>query len=281
LSKNFSMRIAAGRYYQFISQVLAQQETGYNRNFWVLANNSLHNAVSSDHLVAGFTAEKGRFLLDAEGYIKTFNGLQEYIYLSQYLRNTEFSHYFPHDGGEPDNERHPSYFITGSGRAYGVDLLLRFKSRLYTSWVSFSYGRSFQQYAEINNNATIPSPADQPYQTSWTNMISVGKWNFGTVTLYSSGKPYINFAQSTSVQPIERKYERLPDYFRSDISVNYNFNLWKLKFKTGATVYNIFNTQNYFDVNNRKFDFDNLNFSETTLVRSQSVSLNLFLHFVF
>jgi ferric enterobactin receptor len=281
LSELISFRVAAGRYYQFISQVLAQQETGYNKNFWVLADDKLHPSVSSDHLIAGFTAEKGKFLLDVEGYFKTFSGLQEYIYVSQYLRNSEFSHYFPREEEGGNTSDKPSYFITGTGKAYGIDVLLRFKSRLYTSWASVSIGRSLQRYPEINFNSAIPAPADQPYQLSWTNMFTAGRWNFGTVTLFSSGRPYIDFAHSTSEIPIQRTYRRLPDYFRSDLSANYNFTLGKAKFKAGATIFNLFNTQNYFDINNRKFDFDNLNFAESTLVRSQSISLNLFLHFIF
>jgi ferric enterobactin receptor len=281
LSEVFSVRMATGRYYQFINQVLAQQETGYNKNFWVLADESLHPAVSSWHLIAGLTAEKGNFLLDAEGYIKTFSGVQEYLYVSQYLRNSDFSLYFPKPGGGPAMDNQPSVFVTGTGRAFGADFLLKYKCRVYTTWFSFSYGRSYRKFKEINNNQTIPSPADQPYQVSWTNMFTTGRWNFGVVSLFSSGKPYIVTYKGTSGLPVERIYARLSDYYRTDVSVNCNFTLLKIRLKTGATIYNIFNTQNYFDVNNRKFDFDNLNFTETTLVKSQSISLNLFLHFIF
>jgi ferric enterobactin receptor len=280
-SESLSVRMAAGRYFQFISQVLAQQETGYNKNFWVLADDSLHPAISSDHFIAGFTAEKGRFLFDAEAYYKTFTGLQEYIFLSQYLKNSDFPNYFPKKGEKNNSYSSPSYYVTGAGQSYGIDLLMRYKSRIYTSWISFSLGRSLQHFKQINNNQEIPSTADQPYQMSWTNMLSLGKWNLGTITLMSSGKPYIDFAHSSAYPEIVRNYKRLPDYFRSDVSVNYNFSILKMKFKTGVTLYNIFNTQNYFDINNRKFDFENNSFSETTLIRSQSLSVNLFVHFIF
>jgi len=280
LSESVSLRMAAGRYFQFISQVLAQQETGYIKNFWVLAD-SIHPAISSNHFIAGITMERDKFLFDAEAYFKTFSGLQEYIFISQYLKNSDFPSYFPRKREENNAYSPPSYYITGTGQSYGIDLLLRYKSRIYTSWISFSLGRSLQYFQKINIDAEIPSPVDQPYQTSWTNMITLGKWNFGTITLFSSGKPYIDFAHSSSYAPLVRNYMRLPNYFRSDVSLNYNFSIMKMRFKMGATVYNIFNTQNYFDINNRKFDFDNNSFSETTLIRSQSLSVNLFIHFIF
>jgi ferric enterobactin receptor len=276
-----SVRFATGRYYQFISQVLAQQETGYNKNFWVLADNSAHPEVTSNHLIAGFTIEKGNFLFDAEGYYKTYTGLQEYIYLSQFLKHTDFPNYFQKKP-PPQDMAHPSYYITGTGRAYGIDLMVRFKARSYTSWMSYSYGRSIQKFSDINSGNDIPGVNDLPNQLSWTNMLTAGKWNFGTVTLYSSGKPYIDFTRTNGFTlPIDRDYRRLPDFFRSDFSVNYNLSFKKARLKTGVTLLNIFNTQNYFDINTRKYDFMNNSFSETTLIQSQSFSINLFLHFLF
>lgn len=91
----------------------------------------------------------------------------------------------------------------------------------------------------------------------------------------------MDFTRGTTSLPIIRTYKRLPDYFRSDFSVNYDFNIRKARFKTGVTLINIFNTENYFDINTRRFDFENYSFSETTLVQSQSFSINLFVHFVF
>jgi hypothetical protein len=280
-SDNFSLRMATGRYYQFISQVLAQQETGYNKNFWVLADNTTHPQVTSTHIISGFTYEKGRFLLDAEGYYKSYSGLQEYIFLSQYLKNSDFPDYFKKDPPSPDLSK-PSYYITGNGRAFGTDLMLRYKAKNFTSWLSYSFGRSFQKFSAINHGSEIPGVNDQPYQLSWTNMLTAGKWNFATVTLYSTGKPYIDFTKTNGITPpIERVYKRLPDYFRSDFSVNYNISVKKTRLKTGVTLLNIFNTQNYFDISTRRFDFSTTSFSETAVVQSQSFSVNLFLHFLF
>ena len=282
-SDAFSIRIATGRYYQFINKVLAQQETGYNKNFWIMADNNAHPEVASNHFIGGFTAETGRFLIDAEAYYKSYTGLQEYIFVSQFLKNSDFPRYFPRNGngGPPQVKIQPSSYVTGTGRSFGMDLLLRYKSRKYSSWLSYSMGRSIQNYSLINSGDDIPAPTDQPYQLSWTNMLSAGKWNFGTITLFSSGRPYIDYTTSSIRMPIVRNYKRLPDYFRSDLAINYNFSVRKARFKTGLTFINIFNTQNYFDVNTRKFDFENTSFSETTLIQSQSFSINMFLHFVF
>ena len=281
-SDAFSVRAAVGKYYQFVNQVLAQQETGYNRNFWVLADGKNHPAVISDHFIAGFTFDRGRFMIDAEAYYKTFDGMQEYIYVSQFLKNSDFPRYFAGGNGNPHSSGlQPSYFVTGQGKSYGIDLLLRYKGGHYTTWFSYSEGRSIQNFAMINKGGDIPSPSDIPFQLTWTNMISAGGWNFGTFTIYSAGRPYIIFGRSATEIPAVRTYNRLPDYFRSDVSVNYNLQLRRASLKPGITLINIFNNHNYFDVNTRKFDFTSSSFSEATLVQSQPFSVNLFLHFVF
>ena len=276
-SDKLSVRMATGHYCQFISEVLAPQETGYNKNFWVLSDNSTHPVLTSNHYIVGSSFESGSFLFDVEAYYKVFSGVQEYLYISQYLKNSDFPYYFPRRNQNTSDQLQPSYYITGNGKTYGMDFFLRYQTRGFTSWVSYSLSRSIEQFARINNNAEIPAPTDKTHQLSWTNMFSAGKWNFGTITLFSTGSPYSDYTQNV---PNTRIYKRLPNYFRCDLSSNYNFRIGKIQLKAGASIINLFNTQNYFDINTRKFDFENTSFAETTLIQSQALSLNLFLHFI-
>lgn len=282
ISKDISVRLALGRYYQFLNQVMARQETGYNKTFWIMADDLYHPEVASNHFVAGILSDKGRFLFDCEAYIKTFSGLQEYIFVSQFLKNPKSPELLPGKSEiPPPDPSKPSFFLTGKGRSYGIDMLLRYKTKGYTGWISYSWGRSMHRFGDINNGEEIPSPEDIPHQLSITNMFTAGRWNFSTVSLFTSGRPYVDFTKEKAGFPLYRTYRRLPDYFRSDFSVNYSFSPGNFKFKTGVTLINIFNTQNYFNINTRKFDFENSSFSETTLIQSQAFSVNLFLHFMF
>jgi hypothetical protein len=279
-SGKISARIATGRYYQYISQALSPQETGYNNSFWVLSDGTTHPVLESDHYIVGSTIESGHFLFDVEAYYKLYSGKQEYIYISQYLKNSDFPNYFSGKNPNTPGLMQPSYFISGNGKSYGIDFFVRYKSRRFTSWVSYSIAKSVDQFARINSGAEIPSPNDKTHQLSWVNMFSFGKWNLGTIILFSTGQPYIDNTENDQNLPTIRYYKRLPNYFRCDFSANYNFTIGKIHLKTGATIINLTNTQNYFDVNSRKYDFENTSFSETNLVRSQALSLNLFLHFV-
>jgi ferric enterobactin receptor len=279
-SPQFSCRMATGQYKQFISQVSSQQETSYNKSFWVLANDSINPVLKAWHYVVGATYESENLLVDIESYYKQSTGIQEYIYISPYLKNTDFGKYFQPDksNSQPPPPEQPSFFISGSGRSYGIDFLIRYKTRHYTNWISYSLSKSVQKFEEINLGEEIPALMDQRHQFSFSNLFSFGNWNFGAVSLISTGRPYVAFTENQNNMPVIRHYERMPGYFRCDMSMNYNIVMKPFRVKTGVSVINLLNTQNYFDVNTRKFDFDSSTFTETNLIQSQKLSINLFLH---
>jgi ferric enterobactin receptor len=278
----FSIRMATGRYHQFISQVTSQEETSYDKNFWILANGSVNPVLTADHFIVGSTVERGNFLFDIEAYYKQYSGLEEYMYISQFRRDVDFEDYFSRKqkSVQASGSKTPSYFINGKGQSYGTDLMVSYKHKNFSSWVSYSLSKSLQQFSAINNNEKFPSPADRTHQLSWANLMTMGKWNFGTVTLFSTGAPYATSLQNSLALPLTRTYTRLPNYFRNDISINYNIRVQRTQLKVGTTFINIFNNHNYFDVNSRKFDFQNASFSQTNLIRSQNFSLNFFVHFL-
>jgi outer membrane receptor protein involved in Fe transport len=76
-------------------------------------------------------------------------------------------------------------------------------------------------------------------------------------------------------------YNRLPGYFRIDLSANYNFNIKNVNIKPGFSILNAFNTANYLDIYIRDFDFGNNEFTETTLVKAQELTFNFFVNFRF
>jgi hypothetical protein len=284
ISNNVSVRVAMGKYYQFINQVQSQQETGYNKNFWLISDDWYHPVVTSNHFISGLTAEKGRFLLDAEVYYKAYSGIQENISVSPFRKNDDFIRYFPASGtNDPPMQPAPvaSLYLTGTGKSFGTDLMLRYKGTKFTSWLSGSFGRTRYSFLAINEGADIPAATDLPHVLSWTNMLTAGKWNFGSISTYTSGRPYIDYKQSSDVIPVMRVYKRLPESFSSDFSVNYNFRAIGGKFKTGISLINVFNSHRFLDVDTRKIDFENDSFSQVTLVQDRSFSVNMFLHFAF
>lgn len=270
------LKFAAGRYYQFLSKVAPTQSYGYNRDFWVISDGTKHPVLSSNHFIAGTNLSYKHFSFDAEAYYKTMDGLQLFLYIPTYQKNNDPGSFIP-----PGQQRRilPSKFITGSGHALGLDLLIKYESSNFTSWISYSRSKSIRNFKEINQNADVPAPYEKAHELKWTNLLSWKKWNFSGMWIYSTGQPYL--LKQTIDKTLTGKfiYDKLPDFKRLDISANYNFHIQKVQIKLGASIINLLNQDNYNDIYSRDFNFDSTSFNETTYVKSLGITPNFFINF--
>lgn len=268
-------KMATGKYYQYLNKSGTEQSFGYNRNFWVLSDDDLHPVVSSNHFILGTSFKKKKLFFDIEAYYKSFDGLQEYLF----FQNPETRQ----QGNPPDfkPELELSQFISGKGQAFGIDFLAKYENTNFTSWLAYSISKATHNFNEINNGENIPAQFDQTHEIKWTTIYTYGKWNFSTLTLFTTGHPYIEYAEKDDNFNTTRIYKRLPDYFRIDLSLNYNFNIKNVHINPGMSILNALNTENYLDIYTRRFDFQNNPISETTLVKAQKLTLNFFVNFRF
>jgi outer membrane receptor for ferrienterochelin and colicin len=278
LTDGLVLKMATGKYFQFLNKSATEQNYGYSRDFWVLADEDLHPVVSSNHYIAGAGFETKKMYFDLELYYKSVQGLQEYLFYQN-----------PGDRqpGTPGNKPPEpgadklSQFISGTGRAIGIDFLAKYENTNYTSWLAYSLSKATRNFNEINAGADIPAQYDQTHEIKWTNIYNYKKWYFSTLTLFTTGHPYIAGTEKDDDFNTLRTYSRLPDYFRFDVSLNYNFNLKKVYIKPGLSILNAFNTENYLDIYVRNFDVQNNPFQETTLIKAQELTLNFFVNFRF
>jgi hypothetical protein len=272
-----NLKFATGRYYQFLSKVAPTQSYGYNRDFWVIADGDKHPVLSSDHFIGGTTFTYKRFSLDAEFYYKTFDGLQLFLYIPPFQKNADPNSFTP--PGQAKKVQLPSKFITGEGSATGIDLLLKYESTRFTSWISYSHSKAIRNFAEINHNGDIPAPFDKTHEFKWTNLLTLGKWNFSGTWIYSTGQPYVQNQTVDKTLTAVFTYDRLPDFKRLDLAANYNLKIRDVRIKLGMSVINVLNQENYNDIYSRDFNFDTTTFNETTYMRSLGITPNFFISF--
>jgi ferric enterobactin receptor len=272
-----NFKFATGRYYQFLSKVTPTQAYGYNRDFWVIADDQKHPVQSSDHFIAGTSFTRNKFTFDVEAYYKTIDGLQLFLYIPPFQKKVDPGKFNP--PGQTRKIQLPSKFITGEGHAYGVDFLLKYESARYTGWISYSRSKAVRNFNEINNNQDIPAPFDKTQEFKWTNLLTLGKWNFSGMWIYSTGQPYVSQHTVDKTLTAKFTYNRLPNFKRLDIAANYNFRIQKVNIKLGASVINLLNQDNYNDIYSRDFNFDSTSFNETTYVRSMGITPNFFISF--
>jgi outer membrane receptor for ferrienterochelin and colicin len=279
LTRSVVLKMATGRYYQFLSKSATEQTYGYNREFWILADKD-HPVVSSNHFIAGTTLTTGMFEFDLETYYKTIGGLQEYLF----DQNQQGSN--PPPNQQPASVRADapepvSRFIIGKGKAYGIDFLAKFSSTNFNSLLAFSLSKAERNFEQINNNQNVPALYNHTHELKWTNLWQAGSWHFSSLLVYTSGKPYIVSSIKDNQFIVTRTYSELPDYYRFDFSANYNFTIGKVNLRPGVSIINLFNTDNYYDAYTRRIFVNQTFIDQTTLVKSPGLTLNFFVNFRF
>lgn len=272
-----SYKFATGRYYQFINKSATEQTYGYNREFWILSDGKNHPVVSSNHFIVGANYDTKNFFFDVEAYYKSIDGIQSYLF----FRDPESRNNFGAPPPEGNGGAGLSKFISGKGEAYGIDFLAKYEKSYFTSWLAYSLSKSVQVFDEINDGSQIPANFDRPHELKWTNIFSKKRWTFSSLVVYTSGTPYIKTGNKNDNFEVTRTYNRLPEYFRTDFSLNYQFNFKGWNIKPGVSVLNAMNTANYLDIYTREFDFQNQELQRSTLIKAQDLTFNFFVNFRF
>jgi hypothetical protein len=127
--------------------------------------------------------------------------------------------------------------INSKGKAYGVEFLLKKNSGKLNGWLSYTYSRTFLKSDDplagetINKGVYYPASYDKP---NTANFISNYKFShrlsISLNVVYGTGRPItlpIAIFYSYGSQRLyysDRNAYRIPDYFRTDISVNLDGN---------------------------------------------------------
>ncbi|WP_255307435.1 TonB-dependent receptor [Allomuricauda sp. CP2A] len=151
--------------------------------------------------------------------------------------------------------------LSGESRAYGLEVLLRKNEGAFTGWVAYTLAKSEQRTPGgnaggpgINNGDWYSTPYDRTHDISVTGAYQLNeKWSFGTNAIFQTGRPvtYPNgqyqYEGVSIASYSDRNADRLPAYYRLDVSATYRpnrkpNNRWKGEWVFG--IYNVFNRKN-------------------------------------
>jgi hypothetical protein len=244
LTDNYTLKFATGQFYQFMNQVTRDDIADGNRNFWVLSNDQGIPVGRSRQIMGGISWEDKQFLVDVEGYYKALNGLTQYT-----VSQTGFGP----GGGSPSLVED---FYSGTGRAYGLELLIQKKLGNYTGWIGYTLANAQNKFAVFGDNY-YPADQDIRHEFKWINMYHQNRWNYSAVFIFSTGHPYTaplstySFTEAdgnreTYFNVSGKNAERLPDYNRLDLSATYD--LLKINGdkigSIGLSLFNVYNHKN-------------------------------------
>ena len=127
--------------------------------------------------------------------------------------------------------------LNTGGKAYGIEFSIRKNTGKLNGWVNYTYSRTFLRQEDpsagelINNGAYYPANYDKPNSFNFTgNYRFTHRYSVSLNVTYSTGRPitlpigkYYSYG-AERVFYSERNAYRIPDYFRSDFSVNIDGN---------------------------------------------------------
>ncbi|MBA4411552.1 MAG: hypothetical protein C0397_19300 [Odoribacter sp.] len=197
------------------------------------------------------------FETSAEVYYKKMNNVIDYI-----------------DGAELFlNEDLETELLRGKGYAYGLELYAKKQEGRLTGWLSYTLSKSIREIPGINNNIAYPSSYDRTHNVSLVANYELAKrLTLSSTWVFSTGNPTSYPIAKYDVQGntiyfyADRNSNRIPDYHRLDLSLNYDFkknDRRKFKQSLNFSIYNVYARRNAYSVTFRQNE-DNPNISEAT-----------------
>jgi hypothetical protein len=154
--------------------------------------------------------------------------------------------------------------LTTRGKAYGAELLIKKTAGKLNGWLSYTYSRTFLQQDDpnagqlINNGAYYPANYDRPSVLNFIGNYQLNhRFSVSVNVNYSTGRPITlptaiyDLGGGERVFYSERNAYRIPDYFRTDLSINIEGNHKIKKFKHSSWsigVYNLTGQKNPYSI---------------------------------
>lgn len=123
------------------------------------------------------------------------------------------------------------------GKSYGVELLVKKSTGKLNGWASYTFSRSLIRQNDplagelVNGGNYYPSNFDQPHNATMIgNYRITHRFSVSLNVTYSTGRPITlpvgayDYAGSARLLYSDRNEYRIPDYFRTDFSVNIDGN---------------------------------------------------------
>ena len=247
-STTFSIKASYNKMTQYI-HLLSNTAASSSLDVWTPSTNNIKPQMGDIYVFGLFKNFKNNlFETSLEVYYKDLRNQIDYIDGADLLINK----YLEGD------------LLSGLGRAYGVEFLLKKNRGNLNGWISYTYGKSELKIEGINNFNWYPTRYDQTHNFKITSTYKLNNrlqvsGNFvyltGTPVTFPSSKYVIQgFAIPHNAENSRHQY-RIPDYHRLDISFTINGKKIRRNGKARKNdssvvigVYNIYNRRNPFSI---------------------------------
>jgi hypothetical protein len=248
VGKNSSIKASYNRMRQYI-HMLSNTAAIAPTDVWKLSDGYLKPQIGDQYSVGYYRNLKGgSYEFSAEGYYKVLQNAIDFKDGALLLLN----HHIETDA------------VSADGKAYGAELMIKKPAGKLNGWISYTYSRSLLrtrgQFSSetVNGGKFYPSNYDKPHAANFIGNYKFNRrFNFSLNVTYSTGRPItIPLAKyeingSRRLYYSDRNEYRIPDYFRTDVSVNIegNHKIRKLAHSSWTfAIYNLTGRANAYSV---------------------------------
>ncbi len=211
------------------------------------------------------------------GWFRNFGSASQFEFSTETYYKTMQNQIDYRNGAEIQGNANPEAdLLYGSGRAYGLELLLKRKTGRLNGWISYTLARTERKIPGINNGAYYAAKQDRTHDFSLVAMYQLtrrwqlsGTWIYytGNAITFPSGKYTVN--DVTTYYYTERNGYRMPDYHRLDVAATYLAKKTKrYESEWAFSIYNAYNRKNAYTITFRD--------SETKPGATEAVKTSLF-----
>ena len=248
ISNTFSVKSSYNRMTQYI-HLLSNTAASSSLDVWTPSTNNIKPENANVYVFGLFkNFQNNDFESSIEIYYKDLYNQIDYIDGADLLINK----YFEGD------------LLTGIGRAYGLEILLKKNRGKFNGWLSYSVGRSELKIDGINEYNWYPTRYDQTHNFKVTSTYKLNdRIQLSGNFLYLTGTPVTFPSSKFVIQGFAIPYNsdnsrhqfRIPDYHRLDISVMINGKKIRRNGKERKndssliiSIYNVYNRRNPFSI---------------------------------
>ena len=235
-NKKFSFYTSYNRQNQYLS-LITTSSVGIPTDFWIASSDGISPQTSDEFSIGSNQTISKNMATSFGGFYRSMKNLLEYPYgVAQFNEMSTLK----------------DDLLVGKGTACGLEMMLRKNNGKFKGWLSYTLSWSTRNFEEINDGNTYFAKYDRRHNLSLVGMYDLNlKWNFGITQIFSSGN---RFTMPTSWyfinnNPVKEYSEynnaQMPNYIRTDLSVNYFFiKSSKKESALNFSIYNTFNIEN-------------------------------------
>jgi hypothetical protein len=247
ISRNTSVKVSYNRLRQYI-QMLSNTTAIAPTDIWKLSDPYVKPLIGDQISIGYYHSMKKSIEFSIEGYYKIMHNFLDYKGGAELILN----HHIETD------------ILNADGKAYGVEFLVKKTSGKINGWFSYTYSRSLLKTAGETDSETInrgeyyPSNYDKPHSVNFIGNYKFNRrFSMSLNFVYSTGRPITlpiakyTLEGSSRLLYSDRNQYRIPDYFRSDFSLNIegNHKIKKLAHSSwSVSVYNLTGRRNAYSI---------------------------------